>query len=207
MEKVNLKNEADSAEVHMNNITEVYFVRHAMPNYNNHDDMLRELTEEGLRDRRLVTEFLAEKAIDIVLSSPYKRAVDTVKEFADIRGLSIHIIDDFRERAVGNDWIEDFDGFVRRQWENFGFSLPGGESLGEVQERNINALKRVLEIYRGKNIVIGSHGTALSTVINYYDSSFGYREFCEIKNLMPWIARFKFEGVRCLNIQKYNLFL
>ncbi|HWT73517.1 MAG TPA: histidine phosphatase family protein [Mobilitalea sp.] len=37
----------------------------------------------------------------------------------------------------------------------------------DVQERNINALMRVIEEYQGKNIVIGSHGTALSTIISY----------------------------------------
>ena len=64
-------------------MTTIYFVRHAEPNYNNHDDMSRELTHKGLKDRVLVTDFLADKQIDVVLSSPYKRAVDTVKEFAE----------------------------------------------------------------------------------------------------------------------------
>lgn len=190
----------------MNNITTVYFVRHAIPNYNNHDDMFRELTEQGLRDRKLVTNFLSDKNISVALSSPYKRAVDTIKEFADVYNLQIQIIDDFRERKIDSEWIEDFNAFCKRQWEDFDFKLSGGESLREVQSRNINALNNALEFHRGKNIVIGSHGTALSTVINYFDSSFGYDEFNEIKNLMPWIVEFIFESGRCLEIQKYNLF-
>lgn len=28
-------------------MTNVYFVRHAQPNYENHDDLTRELTEKG----------------------------------------------------------------------------------------------------------------------------------------------------------------
>jgi len=32
-------------------------------------------------------------------------------------------------------------------------------------------------MYEGKNIVIGTHGTALSTIINYYDSTYGYDDF------------------------------
>lgn len=28
--------------------TTFYFIRHAEPNYNNHDDVLRELTEKGI---------------------------------------------------------------------------------------------------------------------------------------------------------------
>lgn len=190
----------------MNNITTVYFVRHAISNYNNHDDMFRELTEQGLRDRKLVTDFLSDKNISVALSSPYKRAVDTIKEFADVNNLQIQIIGDFRERKIDSEWIEDFNGFCQKQWEDFDFKLSDGESLREVQNRNVNALNNALEIHRGKNIVIGSHGTALSTVINYFDSSFGYDEFNEIKNLMPWIVEFLFEGNRCLKILKYNLF-
>ena len=59
--------------------TTVFFVRHAEPNYKNHDDRSRELSEKGLKDRGLVTEFFADKQVDVVLSSPFKRAVDTVR--------------------------------------------------------------------------------------------------------------------------------
>ncbi|MBQ2271098.1 MAG: histidine phosphatase family protein, partial [Firmicutes bacterium] len=48
----------------------VYFVRHAEPNYDNHDDLTRELTEQGRKDALLVTEFLKDKEIGAVWSSP-----------------------------------------------------------------------------------------------------------------------------------------
>lgn len=158
-------------------MTTIYFVRHAEPNYNNHDDMSRELTNKGLKDRRLVTEFLMDKQIQVILSSPYKRAVDTVRDFAEIKGMDITVIDEFRERKVGNEWIEDFNSFCKKQWENFEYKLSDGESLKEVQDRNIFKLKKVILKYKGKNIVVGSHGTALGTIINYYDKKFEYSEF------------------------------
>lgn len=187
-------------------MTTVYFVRHAEPNYENHDDLLRELSNKGLEDRGLVTNFLLNKSIDLVLSSPYKRAVDTIKEFAEVKGLSITTVYDFRERKIDNVWIEDFTSFCKAQWEDFDYKLSDGETLAEVQRRNIAALKHVLSEYKDKNIVIGSHGTALSTIINYYDKSFGYAEFQKIRGLMPWIVRFTFQGKDCIDIQQYNLF-
>lgn len=81
-------------------MTVVYFVRHAEPNYDNHDDMSRELTKKGLEDRKLVTDFLSDKGIDVVMSSPYKRSVDTVKAFADNAAMEIVLVEDFRERRV-----------------------------------------------------------------------------------------------------------
>lgn len=56
-------------------MTNVSFVRHAQPNYENHDDLTRELTEKGLQDRKLVAELLRDKEIHAVLSSPFKRMV------------------------------------------------------------------------------------------------------------------------------------
>lgn len=187
-------------------MTKVYFVRHAQPNYENHDDMLRELTAKGLEDRKLVTKFLSDKNVDIVLSSPFVRSIDTVRDFADSKGLKIGIVEDFRERKIDNVWIEDFNGFCKQQWEDFSYKLSDGECLLEVQERNIAALNKVLTKYAGKTIVVGSHGTALSTIVNYYDDSFGHAEFEKIRGLMPWVVEFRFEGMKCVAIKQYNLF-
>lgn len=187
-------------------MTTVYFIRHAEPNYNNHDDLTRELSEKGKKDRKLVTEFLLDKDIDVALSSPYKRAVDTIKEFTDFKDLDIEIINDFRERKVDSGWIENFNEFCKSQWNDFNYKLSDGECLGEVQDRNIKALHKVLSEYKDKTIVIGSHGTALSTIINYYDKSFEYHDFEKIKGLMPWIVKFVFDKNNCIEIKQINLF-
>ena len=187
-------------------LTTIYFVRHAEPNYENHDDMLRELTAKGLEDRKLVTKFLADKNVDVILSSPFHRSIDTVRHFADSKGLEIAIIEDFRERRIDSVWIEDFNGFCKKQWEDFTYKLSDGECLAEVQERNISALNQVIKEYAGKTIVVGSHGTALSTIVNYYDNSFGYAEFEKIRGLMPWVVEFTFDGQTCVGIKQYDLF-
>lgn len=187
-------------------MTTVYFVRHAEPNYGNHNDRLRELSEKGMEDRKRVTSFLADKRIDAVLSSPYKRAVDTVSHFAESRKLPVRIVEDFRERKVDSGWIEDFDGFCKRQWADFSYRLTDGETLAQVQSRNVSALAETLREYAGKNIVVGSHGTALSTILHFYDPSFGYEDFLAIKSIMPWIVKFTFDGDRLLEMEKIDLF-
>ena len=187
-------------------MTTVYFVRHAEPNYNNHDDELRELTEKGLEDCKLVTEYLADKSIDVVLSSPYKRAVDTVMDFASYYSMTIEKIYDFRERKVDSEWIEDFTEFCKRQWADSNYKYTDGETLAEVQKRNISALKQVLEQYENKNIVIGSHGTALSTIINYYDPTYGFEDFDKIRQLMPWIMKLTFVGKKLIDMESVNVF-
>ena len=187
-------------------MTTVYFVRHAQPNYENHEDAARELTEKGLRDRLLVEAYLRTETVDAVLSSPYRRAVDTVRPVAERRGLAMELVEDFRERKVGPGWIEDFGGFTRKQWDDFSYRLPGGESLAQVQARNLRALETVLAAHRGETVVIGSHGTALSTVLNAYDPAFGYVQFEKVKGLMPWLVKFTFDTAAPPAIEKIDLF-
>lgn len=187
-------------------MTTVYFVRHAEVDYKVHNDEIRPLTEKGKEDTRLITEFFKEKEIQVILSSPYKRAIDTIRDLANEKDLEILTINDFRERKVDSDWIEDFNMFTKNQWNDFDYKLTDGESLAEVRERNIKAMDNVINQYEGKIIVIGSHGTALSTIINYYDSTFGYNDFNAIRHLMPWIVKFTFEDKKCIQIDKIDVF-
>lgn len=186
-------------------MTTVYFVRHAQPNLKNHDDCTRELTQKGQEDRKKVTCFFENTDVDAVLSSPYKRAMDTVRHLAESKMLPIIPISDFRERKVDSGWIRDFDGFCRHQWEDFDFRLSDGESLRQVQRRNITALETVLKEYANKTVIIGGHGTSMSTIYQYYDPSFGYEDFQQIKNRMPWVLKFTFDGHVCQKIEEFDL--
>ena len=114
------------------------------------------------------------------MSSPFKRAIDTIIEFADSLGLQIKLVDEFRERKVGNSWIDDFTAFTQNQWRDFSFKLSDGECLKEVQERNVTVLLELIKQYKGKNIVIGGHGT---TLYNYqlFRLFFRYEDFENIK--------------------------
>ena len=186
-------------------MTTIYFIRHAEPDYTNLSDMDRPLTQKGRNDCKLVTSYLRDKNIDLVISSPFKRAVETIQPFADSYNHKIMIVEGFRERKIDNRWIEDFNYFSRMQWEDFDYKLTDGESLREIQERNIKALTDILREYKDKAVVIGSHGTALSTVIHYYDQSIGFAEFQQIQNLMPWIVKFTFEDEEFMGIEKIDV--
>ena len=187
-------------------MTNLYFVRHAEPNYNNHDDMSRELTENGLRDRMKARDFLADKNIGLVLSSPYKRSVDTVRPIADAIGQQeIRTYYDLRERTVCDEWLYCFDEYAKNQWSDFTYKLEGGECLGEVQQRNIAAINRIVAEYEGRNIAIGSHGTALSTIIHHYtNGKWGFDDFQRIKKVMPFIVKISFEEGKAVSCEVFE---
>ncbi|MBY5034079.1 histidine phosphatase family protein [Streptococcus gallolyticus] len=182
--------------------TRVYFIRHAEPNYENHNDFLRELTTKGLQDSQKLVNLFDKIAIDAFFSSPYKRSIDTISPLANSRHKEITTVTDFRERKITDIWIEDFAGFTEKQWADFSYKLDGGESLSQVQTRNITALEILLQEYSEKTIIIGTHGTALSTIINYYDPSFGYNEFQKIKHIFPWCVKMEFDNLAHLSTQE-----
>ena len=174
--------------------------------HNAHDDISRPLTAKGLLDRSLVSDYLNNVEVSAVFSSPYKRAYDTVAELALRKGLDIICIDAFRERNIADVWIEDFTSYSKRQWNDFDYKISSGESLRETQNRNIEALHKLLSSHHNETIVVGSHGTALSVIINYFDNTFSYERFIEIVGLMPWVVHFVFDGNNCISINSINPF-
>lgn len=53
--------------------------------------------------------------------------------------------------------------------------------------------------HRDKTIVIGTHGTALSAILNFYNPDFNFNDFKRIWHWMPYIIRVDFEGTALVN--------
>ena len=173
-------------------MTYIYFVRHAEPVHSWEDNCTRPLSEEGVEDCKKVTETLRNFHIDYFLSSPFKRSFDTIYEAAKESEKEIFTDPRFQERKKGINGNDH--GMFQKRWADFNFCENGGESLGNVQRRNIEVLMEVLSKYANKNIVIGTHGTALSTIINYFQPSFKCEDFLRIIDFMQYILRMDFEN-------------
>lgn len=191
-------------------MTDVYFIRHAQSDRSFHGEAERPLTEDGVSDSEKVSEALKDKGISRIISSPYVRAVRTVEPLAKTLGLSIETDGDLRERSAGKWHGDRFFDFVQRQWEDFDYRIDGGESLRQVQDRNIKALNRALNKYEGETLAIATHGTALSVLINHFFPKYGFDDFLKIADLMPLIVKMTFEsgkngsenGIICTDIKE-----
>ena len=173
-------------------MTKIYFVRHAQPEHAWEDDRTRPLTGEGKRDSAIVFEFLKDKHIDAFYSSPYKRSMDTIADSADFFGKDIITDEDLREREKGENGNNH--GMFHKRWADHNYHEEGGESIAMVQKRNMRALTEILRDNIDKEVVVGTHGTALSTILNFYDKSFGCDDFLRIVDRMPYVIELDFEG-------------
>ena len=53
-------------------------------------------------------------------------------------------------------------------------------------------------------IVVGTHGTALSSILNFYDDSFGCDDFLRIIDWMPYIIELDFEGNKLIGKHEHG---
>ena len=150
------------------------------------------MTEESKKDSAIVLEFMKDKKIDAFYCNPYKRSMDTIAEAAGFFTKEIITDDRLRERKKGLDGNNH--GMFRKRWADHNYHEEGGESIAMVQKRNIEALNEILSDNTDKDIVIGTHGTALSTILNFYDSNFGCEDFLRIIDWMPYIIELDFES-------------
>jgi len=175
-------------------MTSLYFVRHAEPDHGWADDRTRPLTDAGMADSARVTETLYPVRVDAFLSSPYKRSYDTIRAAAADKDMAIITDERLRERKNGP--LSNVYGMFQKRWADFDCHEEDGESLNMVQRRNMEAVLEILKSHTDENIVIGTHGTALSTIQNYYDPSFCCEDFLRMIDFMPYILRMDFEGTR-----------
>lgn len=181
--------------------TNIYFVRHAKSDHTVKDGRIRPLTPEGLASTAQVKDFFRDKHIDAIYCSPYKRSIDTIRPAAEMLGLEIVTDERLRERENG--LPVGAPGMYDKRWLDFDFHEPNGESIHMVQARNIEALTEILVRHPGDTLMIGTHGTALSSIINYYDPTFGIKDFLRIVDWLPYIVELRFEGEKYLDMAEH----
>ncbi|MBM7663757.1 2,3-bisphosphoglycerate-dependent phosphoglycerate mutase [Solibacillus kalamii] len=180
-------------------LTNLYFVRHAHSIYTP-NELNRPLSERGFDGATIVTKLLKTEEIGIVVSSPYKRAVQTVKGIAEYINTEVEILDGFKERTLTTVPANDFNLAITKVWEDYSFSWEGGESNIVAQKRGVETTLNILEKYKGENVVIGTHGNIMVLIMNFFDSQY---DFSFWQNLdMPDIYKLTFNGKVLRNVEK-----
>jgi len=188
----------------INITTIVYFARHAESPYIAGMDRSKGLSEKGRKDAGRVKDILMNENIEILISSPYERAILTIKDLALELNKEIKLEEDLRERKlVGEGHVitnEQFFESKRRVYEDRNYSFPGGESSNEAQERAITVFHKIIQEYKGKRIVIGTHGDIMTLMMNYFDQRYDF-EFWR-STTMPDIYRLEFEEIKLKNVTR-----
>ena len=123
-----------------------------------------ELNEVGIKQVGLLAEYLSDKKIMAVYSSPLQRALQTAEGIAHYHKLKAEItpglVDcDFGEwQGLAHQVVKDRYKDVYTEWlaSPNRIRVPGGESLDEVGRRATSVVQKVVSKYKGV-VVLVSH--------------------------------------------------
>jgi 2,3-bisphosphoglycerate-dependent phosphoglycerate mutase len=155
----------------------VYLVRHCRATGQAPD---APLTEEGLVQAERLADFLVPLAPDRIVSSPFRRAIQSVEPLAARLGLAIETDDRLRERALGTapgDWEEH----LRRSFDEVDRVLEGGESTRDAAARGAAAIADVLASAAAATVV-ACHGNLSTLILRHFDGRAGVEEWRAMTN-------------------------
>ncbi len=157
------------------------------------------LTERGKKQAESLTRFLSDYPIDMIVSSPYARARQSIEPFAAKMGLRVHL--DYRlvERTLSARPIENWREVVRDSFEDFDLRVPGGESAREVFVRGQAAIADLLNGGHEFPLAV-THGKLLSLILNALDPNFGYDAWESLSN--PDVFRLRADVDRALGYER-----
>ncbi len=138
------------------------------------------LNETGIQQARELTKLLSDKNLQIIYTSPLKRALQTAEIVNETLHLPIELIPDLREGCFGEvegmlktdialKYPEVFEAWYSGV-DDMDIGFPGGETKRQMQERMLGVLKRLIDVPY-QRIGIASHGSS----IRYLLMAFGQK--------------------------------
>ena len=156
-------------------MTTIYFIRHvqAMGNIMRifQGAIDTEISPQGQIQCQDLAAYFTDIKLDLVYTSPLKRAVQTAQAVAgntpiismqSICEINAGVWESKSIDSLEKDYPREFEIWQNRPWE---FQVEGSESMEQVFFRNKQALDEILHHSQGKSIAVVSHGCALRSLI------------------------------------------
>ena len=148
-------------------LTTICLIRHGETDWNKEGRLQGrediELNEAGKLQAAKCAEYLSRSHWDEVVSSPLKRALQTAKIIKNRLNLyEIQEVYSFIERDYG-----EGSGLTKEERDaRFPDGVVAGvEDNNTLAERTMNAMIDIVESYRGKRVIIISHGSAINSIL------------------------------------------
>jgi len=145
------------------------------------------LSENGRRQAVRIVPVLRWCGIDVMYSSPYRRARETVAPFARASGLGVRTHEGLRERRLTERFLDDVETPARKTWSDFSWSMSDGESNETAQRRFVATVSCILGRHAGQTILISTHGTVTALFLHAIDERVGVEDWAALD--MPDLIR------------------
>ncbi len=159
----------------------LYIARHGQTIWNEQNKVCGitdvELTDKGREQAKALALKVADKDVDVIISSPLKRAIETSTIVSEICNVPMEIDDRLVEQNYGiYEGVDRKDEAFLNNKRNFAYKYPNGESMMQVAYRVYGLLDEIKCKYKDKNVLIISHG-GVCRIINTYFRDMTNEEF------------------------------
>jgi len=132
------------------------------------------LNDEGRRQAQSLAARIAPLPLDAIYASPLDRTVETAQAVAGPRGMTLRLVEGVQEVDYG-EWqgAELKELYKHELWPGVqhypsGTRFPGGETLGEAQNRMVAALDALRARHPKGIIAVVSHADIIKLAVAYY---------------------------------------
>lgn len=127
------------------------------------------LTARGLAQAEELAELVRNKGIDIIVSSPMIRAVQTATPAARVLNLPLETDDRLREQDYGiYEGVPRNDPDFLANKRQFCVRYPGGESMMMLAARVYSALEDLKRKWPDQTVLIVCHGAVCRTIRSFF---------------------------------------
>lgn len=151
----------------------IYLVRHCRAKGQND---AAELTSEGREQAEALGDFLFGIGIAQIVSSPFARALETIKPLSVRLGIQPKLDHRLIEAPLSTVDYPDWPEKLRRTFSDFELSFDGGESSRAGTDRAVAAVSDAL-LSDKDSIAIVTHGRLLILILKHFDPTYGFEEW------------------------------
>ena len=159
-------------------IKRIYLVRHCEAEG---QSIQSPLTLDGMKQSEHLCDFFSNISIQKIISSPFLRAVQTIKPLSKKLDIEIEVDKRLSERTLSSKNLPDWFDKLKATFEDMDLAFEGGESSSDATQRIVNVLDSVLN-ENTNNIIIVTHGNILSLLIKKFDEHFGFEQWRNLSN-------------------------
>jgi len=156
----------------------IYVIRHCEANGQFPE---AKLTNNGLTQAEDLSAFFSNIQIDRIISSPYKRALDSITPLAKQLNVDIEIDIRLKERVLSTENLSDWFEKLGSTFDDIDLKFQGGESSKEAMLRVSEVVEEVCR-NKVKNTIIVTHGNLIALLLKYYMKDFGFEEWQNLSN-------------------------
>ena len=139
------------------------------------------LTDAGVGQAQGLADFLSDYPVDFIATSRYARARQTIEPYSRNSGLPIHQDHRLNERILSTEPITNWEGLVRRSFDDPNLHASGGESAEQVLCRAHAALADIFNREHRLPLVV-THGNVMALLLHSVDATFGYPGWKSLSN-------------------------